>query len=71
MLTGELKQKCIGVLQKVVGNFQQKKAAVSDDRVREFMDKHRKIDPTMPPPGATAKLQGELSQDTVVASTQV
>lgn len=71
MLTGELKQKCIGVLQKVVGNFQQKKAAIDDDRVREFMDKHRKIDPSMPPAGATAKLQSELSQETVVASTKV
>lgn len=70
MLTGELKQKCIGVLQKVVGNFQQRKAAVSDERVREFMDKHRQIDPSMPPAGATAKLQRQLSQDTVVSTTQ-
>ncbi|KAI3485088.1 hypothetical protein L1887_51762 [Cichorium endivia] len=45
MLTGELKQKCIAVLQKVVSNFQQKKAAVSDELVREFMNKNRSIDP--------------------------
>ncbi|PWZ03659.1 putative tryptophan--tRNA ligase [Testicularia cyperi] len=69
MLTGELKAKCISVLQKLVGNFQQKKAAITDDRVREFMDKTRKIDPTMPPAGSTAKLQADLAKETAVSST--
>ncbi|GAC74158.1 hypothetical protein PANT_10d00041 [Moesziomyces antarcticus T-34] len=68
MLTGELKQKCIAVLQKVVSNFQQKKAAVSDELVREFMNKNRSIDPTMPPAGSTAKNQAELAKDTTVAT---
>ena len=69
LLTGELKKKCITVLQKVVSNFQEKKAAVTDERIREFMNKDRKIDPTMPAAGSTASLQQELSKDTVVAST--
>lgn len=53
MLTGELKKRCIEVLQKVVGDFQavrvyadQRKAQVTDDVVNQFMDPARKIDPT-------------------------
>ena len=69
LLTGELKKKCIAVLQKVVSNFQEKKKAVSDDLVRQFMDKERKIDPTMAERGETAKRQKELVGETAVAST--
>ncbi|CAO1612556.1 unnamed protein product [Jaminaea pallidilutea] len=49
LLTGELKKKCITVLQALVKDFQERKAAVSDDRVRDFMDKTRKIDASVVP----------------------
>lgn len=85
LLTGELKKKCITVLQAVVQGFQevrllcderksivladspsthsltQRKAAISDDVVRQFMDKDRKIDPSVAPRGA-AKSQGAEEQ---------
>lgn len=38
MLSGELKKETIEVVQKLVGEHQQKRAAVSDDIVRAFMD---------------------------------
>lgn len=49
LLTGELKKKCIAVLQAVVKNFQERKAQISDDVVREFMNASRKIDPSVVP----------------------
>lgn len=86
VLSGEMKQKCIAVLQKVVQGFQevspcpqschtnrredfllmksfvlQRKAKVSDDVVRQFMDKNRQIDPTPPEPGSTASKQHEAA----------
>ncbi|CAO3690053.1 unnamed protein product [Umbelopsis ramanniana] len=45
MLTGELKKRCIEELQKVVGNFQERKAKVTDEVIDYFMDKNRKIVP--------------------------
>lgn len=45
-MTGELKKKCITVLQAVVKDFQERKAQISDDLVAQFMDKTRKIDAT-------------------------
>ncbi|KDQ59649.1 hypothetical protein JAAARDRAFT_33218 [Jaapia argillacea MUCL 33604] len=45
MLTGELKAKCIKLLQDFVKGFQDRRAAVSDDVVRTFMDSNRKIVP--------------------------
>ena len=37
MLTGEVKKELIGVLQKLVRNHQEKRAAVTDEMVKEFM----------------------------------
>lgn len=47
LLTGELKQICIGVMQKVVADFQKAKAATSDDTVKSYMDGARTIDPSV------------------------
>ncbi|KAF8894494.1 hypothetical protein BD779DRAFT_1668995 [Infundibulicybe gibba] len=46
LLTGQLKGKCIELLQKFVGDFQERKAKVTDEDIREFMDSSRKIEPT-------------------------
>jgi tryptophanyl-tRNA synthetase len=43
MMTGELKKRCIEVLQKVVREFQERKAKVTDETIEYFMDKNRKI----------------------------
>ncbi|KAI0057089.1 tryptophanyl-tRNA synthetase [Artomyces pyxidatus] len=56
LLTGQLKAKCIKLLQDFVKDFQERKAKVSDDDVRTFMDANRKIVPTYgkrPAPAAT------------------
>ncbi|KZV68080.1 tryptophanyl-tRNA synthetase [Peniophora sp. CONT] len=45
LLTGQLKAKCISALQVFVKDFQERKAKVTDDIVREFMSV-RKIEPT-------------------------
>ncbi|MBW0502220.1 hypothetical protein O181_041935 [Austropuccinia psidii MF-1] len=45
MLTGELKSTCIKTLQKMIGDFQERKKQVTDDLVKQFMDPNRKIDP--------------------------
>ncbi|KAI0691015.1 tryptophanyl-tRNA synthetase [Cytidiella melzeri] len=45
LLTGQMKKKCIEVLQEFVKNFQDAKAKVSDETVRAFMDPNRKIEP--------------------------
>ena len=37
MLTGELKQELITVLQKLVGDHQQRRKTVTDETVKEFM----------------------------------
>ncbi|ETW85347.1 hypothetical protein HETIRDRAFT_432147 [Heterobasidion irregulare TC 32-1] len=46
LLTGQLKAKCIQVLQAFVKDFQDRKAHVTDDDVRAFMNTDRKIDPS-------------------------
>lgn len=45
ILTGELKKTCIGVVQKFVADFQTRRAAVTDDDVRYYMDPKRSITP--------------------------
>ncbi|CAO1614665.1 unnamed protein product [Sympodiomycopsis kandeliae] len=62
LLTGELKKKCITVLQAVVQQFQEEKAKISDDVVRQFMDKNRTIDPSVSPRSATAGATEALSK---------
>ncbi|CAO1620961.1 unnamed protein product [Parajaminaea phylloscopi] len=68
LLTGELKKKCITVLQAVVKNFQERKAEISDDLVRQYMDKNRKIDPSVVP-----RKNGEspVSSSTTTTTTTV
>ena len=44
-MTGELKKRCIEVLQKVVGDFQKRRAEVTEETVNYFMDASRKIEP--------------------------
>ena len=43
LLTGELKQRCIKVLQEFVQEFQEKRKQVTDDIVKEFMDSARPL----------------------------
>ncbi|KAI0355007.1 hypothetical protein OH77DRAFT_1437013, partial [Trametes cingulata] len=46
LLTGELKAKCIKVLQDFVKDFQDRRAKITEDEVKAFMDGNRKIEPT-------------------------
>ncbi|KAF8191453.1 hypothetical protein K438DRAFT_1906972 [Mycena galopus ATCC 62051] len=46
LLTGQLKAKCIELLQKFVGDFQERKSKVTEADINAFMDANRKIDPT-------------------------
>lgn len=45
LLTGEMKKKCIEVLQTFVKTFQENKAKVTDEMLQAFMDPNRKIEP--------------------------
>ncbi|KAF9265766.1 tryptophanyl-tRNA synthetase [Marasmius fiardii PR-910] len=47
LLTGQLKARCIDVLQKFVGGFQERRAKITEDEVNAFMDKTRKIEPSV------------------------
>jgi tryptophanyl-tRNA synthetase len=47
MLTGQLKAKCIDLIQRFVGEFQERRSKLTDDVVKQFMDKNRKITPSM------------------------
>jgi len=59
LLTGQLKARCIQVLQELVKGFQERRSKVTDAEVAMFMDASRKIDPTPVPkrfhPPATTK----------------
>ncbi|KAI0927966.1 tryptophan--tRNA ligase [Taiwanofungus camphoratus] len=46
LLTGQLKAKCIQLLQEFVQDFQERQAKVTDEEIRAFMDCNRKIDPS-------------------------
>ncbi|KAI0781387.1 tryptophanyl-tRNA synthetase [Trametes elegans] len=46
LLTGELKGKAIKILQDFVKEFQERRARLTDDEVKAFMDGSRKIEPT-------------------------
>ncbi|KAK4052371.1 tryptophan--tRNA ligase [Microbotryomycetes sp. JL201] len=67
LLTGELKQKSIALLQAFVKNFQDRRAQTSDDLVRQFMDASRPIDPSIrpcvpqPPAPATSVTESSAS----------
>ncbi|KAF0412500.1 tryptophanyl-tRNA synthetase [Gigaspora margarita] len=43
MMTGELKARCIEVLQKFVGEFQERKSKITDETLKSFMDPNKKI----------------------------
>lgn len=45
LLTGQLKAKCVGLLQEFVKDFQERKAKVTEADIDAFMDKTRKITP--------------------------
>ncbi|KAG1900725.1 tryptophanyl-tRNA synthetase [Suillus fuscotomentosus] len=45
LLTGQLKARCIQMLQEFVKAFQERKARITDEDVSAFMDSNRKIDP--------------------------
>ncbi|GAA5870029.1 hypothetical protein JCM1840_003562 [Sporobolomyces johnsonii] len=47
LLTGELKQKTIAMIQDFVKAFQDRRAKVTDDLVKSFTDSNRQIDPTL------------------------
>jgi len=47
LLTGQLKKRCVDELQKFVKDFQERRAKVTDEEVKVFMDGSRKIEPTM------------------------
>jgi len=47
MLTSQLKARCVSVLQEFVKGFQERRAKISDDVVRQFMDSTRAIDHTL------------------------
>lgn len=60
LLTGELKKLAIATLQHVVRTFQESKAKVTDDVVKQYMDASRAIDPTPTEPKSTAHKMNEL-----------
>ena len=43
-MTGELKKQCIEVLQKFVAEFQERKSKVTEETIKYYMDKDRKIE---------------------------
>ncbi|KDQ18579.1 hypothetical protein BOTBODRAFT_28971 [Botryobasidium botryosum FD-172 SS1] len=47
LLTGQLKAKCISVLQAFVKSFQERQAKVTDEQIDAFMDPTRKIEPSV------------------------
>ncbi|EIE92453.1 hypothetical protein G6F46_010448 [Rhizopus delemar] len=44
LMTGELKKRCIEVLQKFVGEFQERRSAITDETIAYYMNKDRKIE---------------------------
>lgn len=61
LLSGEMKSRAIAVLQLIVQGFQERRAKVTDELVRQYMDKDRKIDGSASKPGSTAHRQNESS----------
>ncbi|KAF8531623.1 tryptophanyl-tRNA synthetase [Gautieria morchelliformis] len=49
LLTGQLKARCVKLLQDFVLGFQERKAKVTDEEVQFYMDGSRKIDPSVQP----------------------
>jgi len=53
LLTGQLKARCIDVLQRFVGDFQERQAKITDEEISAFMDPKRKIYLSSPSPNPT------------------
>ncbi|KAF9072890.1 hypothetical protein BDP27DRAFT_1400535 [Rhodocollybia butyracea] len=47
LLTGHLKAKCIQLLQEFVSQFQERRTKITEEQIDYYMDKNRKIVPTM------------------------
>lgn len=47
LMTGELKKICIELLQKFVGDFQERKSKITPETIAYFMDSSRKIDASL------------------------
>ncbi|PPQ77510.1 hypothetical protein CVT25_011307 [Psilocybe cyanescens] len=47
LLTGQLKAKCIQLLQRFIADFQERRTKVTEEEVNKFMDSTRKIEPTV------------------------
>ncbi|OCB89659.1 tryptophanyl-tRNA synthetase [Sanghuangporus baumii] len=47
LLTGQLKARCIAVLQQFIKEFQDRRAKVTNDELKYFMDASRKINPSI------------------------
>jgi tryptophanyl-tRNA synthetase len=56
MLTGEVKQELIGLIQGIVADLQKRRATITDDLVKEFM-RVRPLEPLKFPPAAPAAKQ--------------
>jgi len=54
LLTGQLKARCIKVLQEFTGAFQERRKAITDEEVKTFMDANRQIVPTSGKPAHPA-----------------
>ncbi|KAN0075447.1 hypothetical protein V8E55_011470 [Tylopilus felleus] len=59
LLTGQLKARCIQLLQAFVKDFQERKAKVSEADVDAFMDAGRKIDPSLGKPPARPQSEAD------------
>lgn len=58
LLSGQMKAKCIAILQEVVGDFQKRRAAVTDAQLKEIMTPRPMLDYIQqfpPPPAASSK----------------
>ncbi|KAI0637432.1 tryptophanyl-tRNA synthetase [Trametes polyzona] len=66
LLTGELKAKCIQTLQAFVKEFQDRRAKITEDELKAFMDGSRKIEPSYGKSKVTAAApaEGEAAKPT-------
>ncbi|KAI8050908.1 tryptophan--tRNA ligase, cytoplasmic [Syncephalis plumigaleata] len=68
--TSELKKRCIEVLQKLVGNFQERKTKITDEILDQFMDASKPMAwSASKAPGATSKDKQAATEINVVASS--
>lgn len=58
------------MLQAVVKGFQDRKGQISDDLIRQYMDKTRKIDPSVVPRASSASAAAASAAATMVESVE-